>query len=377
MLKLTTDRKISYAVTFFTLLALLSNLFLEGIYSKWAAVATLAVSAALMLTFVKKRCILSYHKKTVFYLLLFSTMLYLVIYYLSGLYFGFGTTLLTLNLNLLFGSILPITAIILLVEYVRWVLVGQGKRMITLAAYFAGVISDVLIAGGVRGIDTSFELADFFGITLLPSLAANLLFNYISKRYGKLPNLIYRLPITLYYFLIPFIPNVPTILSAFSLLLLPILVLVFVYMLFEKRKKIAKEKKSRIAPIIITATLVISIAFILLVSCRFRYGILVIASPSMTDAINVGDAVVYEDYAHCEKAKENDVIVFSKDGKTRVVHRIIEINTTDGERQYVTKGDANDGPDAGYVTDSQIIGVVHFKIIYIGHPSLWLREIFE
>ena len=377
MLKLTLDRRTSLAVAFFTILTLLSALLFEEKYIRWVGGAVLLISAALTVSFVKKRCILSYHRKTVFYLTLFSSLLYLVIYYLSGLYFGFGTTLLTLSLDLVFGIVLPIAAIILLTEYVRHVLLGQENKLISLTSYTVGVISDVVIAGGVQGIDTSFKLADFFGITLLPALAANLLYNYVSKRYGKLPVLIYRAPLAFYYYLIPFIPNVPQILSAFSLLLLPILVLAFIYVLFEKKKKMAKEKRSRLAPIIVAATITICAAFILLVSCRFRYGILVIASPSMTDAINVGDAVVYEDYSYFGEIRENDVIVFSKDGENRVVHRIIEINTIDGERQYITKGDANDGPDAGYVTDGQIIGVVHFKIIYIGHPSLWLREIFE
>ena len=159
-----------------------------------------------------------------------------------------------------------IAAIILLTEYVRHVLLGQENKLISLTSYTVGVISDVVIAGGVQGIDTSFELADFFGITLLPALAANLLYNYVSKRYGKLPVLIYRAPLALYYYLIPFIPNIPQILSAFSLLLLPILVLAFIYVLFEKKKKIAKEKRSRLAPIIVAATITICAAFILLVS---------------------------------------------------------------------------------------------------------------
>jgi len=34
----------------------------------------------------------------------------------------------------------------------------------------------------------------------------------------------------------------------------------------------------------------------MLISCQFKYGILVIGSESMTGTINVGDAVIYESY---------------------------------------------------------------------------------
>ena len=47
----------------------------------------------------------------------------------------------------------------------------------------------------------------------------------------------------------------------------------------------------------------------------------------------------------------------------------------DGERRYITKGDANEGNDSGYRTDSDIVGVVRLKVVYIGYPSLWLRQI--
>jgi hypothetical protein len=55
----------------------------------------------------------------------------------------------------------------------------------------------------------------------------------------------------------------------------------------------------------------------------------------------------------------------------------MEIKVIDGEIRYYTKGDANESMDAGYVTKSQIVGVTHFRILYIGYPTLWLRDIFS
>lgn len=377
MLKLTSDKKTSYAVTIFTLAALLLTLVLKADFIRWSAAAVLCACAALVLSLVKKRSILSHHKREVLLLMLVSAVLYLLLYYVSGLYFGFGLSFIDLTPKNLFNYVLPIAAVVLLIEYIRAILLGQESRFVSIIAYLAGVTAEVLIAGGVRGINSAYEFADFFGITLLPAITSNLLYNYISKRYGMLPNVVYRMILIMYQYLIPFIPNVPPVLSAFSLLILPLLILGFICLLYEKKVKLAKARKSRLTWVFTIAVVVISIAFTMLVSCEFRYGILVIGSPSMTGEINVGDAIVYEDYDYCDSLKENDIIVFSKNGSTMVVHRIVEVNTENSQRQYITKGDANEDADLGFVTDDQIIGVVRFKVLYIGYPSLWLRKIFE
>ena len=262
-------------------------------------------------------------------------------------------------------------------EYVRAALLAQHGRTMTLLAYLISVLSDVLIAGGVRGIETSYKLMDFVGLTLFPAITANILFNYVSKRYGMLPNVSYRLLLTLYVYVIPFVSDAPQILSAFANLILPLIIYFLIDSLFEKKRRLAKEKKSRFGFIIPTLMFTVMICFILLVSCKFRYGILVIGSPSMSGEINTGDAVVFESYEYCDGAKENEIVVFSKNGKTTVVHRIIEINVVNGQNQYITKGDANDDPDVGFITDEDIIGIVRTKVLYIGYPSLWLNEIFK
>ena len=56
---------------------------------------------------------------------------------------------------------------------------------------------------------------------------------------------------------------------------------------------------------------------------------------------------------------------------------IVEIENVNGQARYYTKGDANDSNDSGYITDSDIYGFVHFKISYVGYPTLLLREIFR
>ena len=117
------------------------------------------------------------------------------------------------------------------------------------------------------------------------------------------------------------------------------------------------------------------VSIVMLISCQFRYGILVIATESMTGEVDKGDAVVYEQYKN-QIIEEGDIIVF-KVNDSLVVHRVVEIERVNNINRYYTKGDANSFIDVGYITDSNIVGVTHFKIKYIGYPSLWIRSLFD
>ena len=116
-------------------------------------------------------------------------------------------------------------------------------------------------------------------------------------------------------------------------------------------------------------------AVTMLISCQFRFGVLVIGSPSMTGAINEGDVVVFEQYRD-QYIKTGDVIIFEKNNQ-RVVHRVVEIVNINNEIRYYTKGDANTDIDSGYITQSNIVGVTLFKIKYVGYPTLWIRDLFR
>ena len=114
---------------------------------------------------------------------------------------------------------------------------------------------------------------------------------------------------------------------------------------------------------------------IMLVSCQFRYGILVVGSRSMENTINIGDSVVYKSY-NGEKLVEGQVIVFNYNG-IKTIHRIIDIKNFNGEYRVYTKGDSNSAMDYGYRTKSDVEGVVFLKVKYIGYPTLWVHKLFS
>ncbi len=99
----------------------------------------------------------------------------------------------------------------------------------------------------------------------------------------------------------------------------------------------------------------------------FGKSVLVIATPSMTGAIDAGDVIIIEKQS---SYKVGDVITyFPAADATSVTHRIVRI---EGEKFYA-KGDANDSEDPDPIFKSQIAGKMVKRIPKVGIIIEWLR----
>ena len=100
----------------------------------------------------------------------------------------------------------------------------------------------------------------------------------------------------------------------------------------------------------------------------FGYSVLIIASPSMTGAIEAGDAIIIK---HSDSYAVGDVITyFPADESFSVTHRIVR---TEGDKFY-TKGDANPSEDPDPVLIEQIAGKVAVKLNKVGYFIEWLKS---
>lgn len=96
----------------------------------------------------------------------------------------------------------------------------------------------------------------------------------------------------------------------------------------------------------------------------FGYTFFEVATGSMADTIQIGDAVIVE---LTKDVKENDIIVY-KENDDFITHRLIEI---DENGDFVTKGDANNAED-NPISESQVLG----KVIYIVPKlGIWRKAI--
>lgn len=97
-----------------------------------------------------------------------------------------------------------------------------------------------------------------------------------------------------------------------------------------------------------------------------------VVSGSMVPVMQPGDAVIVEAKPAAQIGR-GDIITFSRDGTNApITHRVVGVvETDDGQRAFVTQGDANEEPDQLPVTGDRVIGQVILTIPLIGHVVLF------
>lgn len=101
--------------------------------------------------------------------------------------------------------------------------------------------------------------------------------------------------------------------------------------------------------------------------CR-QYAVI---SASMVPAIPVGSCV-FVHAAPFEKIADQSVITYRLGNGMPVTHRVIAKDTS--KQTFVTKGDANEQPDASEIPYTQVIGKVYFSIPYLGFALIFFQN---
>ncbi len=96
----------------------------------------------------------------------------------------------------------------------------------------------------------------------------------------------------------------------------------------------------------------------------------VVLSGSMEPVIKTGSLVFVNHNAKFSDLKVGDVITF-KTGDVVVTHRVHEVK--DGK--IVTKGDANENADGGYVTASTLVGKDVYAVPRLGYAVQFLQSL--
>jgi len=334
---------------------------------------------------LKKKEIVSIYTRQVNIVMILFAFFYIGVFYLLGIYFGFSKSRYMFSLWTVCNYMIPIAIIIITTEIIRHKFLVQktklnirGKKIdLSIGLTFVGmVLVDLVTYTGVYSLSTLEDFLVTLGFVLFSSISCNLLFNYLSIRYGYKSVMIYRLITVLFIYVVPFVPSVYIFFRTFMRMIYPYVIYFTIERQFSNSNfEIAAHDKKR--SFIETSVVLVLVCIIVgLVSCKFTFGVLVVGSKSMTGSIDVGDAVVYTSKDGGIKPSKGDVIIFEKDG-AKLVHRVVSVQEYNGRIRYYTKGDANSTMDDGYVTGDNLIGVVNFRVKYVGYPTLWLRQLFN
>ena len=365
------------AILFFALFAL-------NIVSRWVLAIVLGIYAVAATQLYKRRKIVTAEKKYATLLMVIFAIFYIAIFYLLGLYFGFTRAKILLSISTILRIILPLSIIIISSEVLRRVFLSQKLQIkiksfkldiSPILTFIAMIIIDILVYAEVYNLAKLDDFLTVLGFVFFASLSCNLLYNYITNRHGVKGIMIYRMATVLFVYIIPITPNVYIFFRSFLRMLYPYIIYVIFEKLFRKEKITTAKTEQRREFIGNTVFITLAALLVMLISCQFKYGIIVVGSESMTGALNKGDAVIFEKYKN--QPIENGQVIIFKYNDIQTIHRVVEIQKVNGEIRYYTKGDANARNDNEYRTDKDIYALVNLRVKYIGYPTLWVRELFS
>lgn len=233
------DKRRAYIVSLSILAVLLVLLFAPGGSGRIIAAILLLPLAIVTHFLIQKRVIISIYSKEVALVVGIIGALYLMLYYVSGLFFGFYKTGYNFGIDFLFRLTIPIAVIIVTTEVIRHILVAQKDNITSTISFFICLTADVIIVSTVAGITNFSTFMDVVGLTLFPGILYNILFNYLSVRYGILLSLIYRGFTVFAFYLIPYGSSISDSLVGMIQLLLPVAIYVFIDILYEKKRRYA------------------------------------------------------------------------------------------------------------------------------------------
>lgn len=309
-------------------------------------------------------------------------LIYLIFFSLSGLFFGYSKTPYSHSIIGILKNIWSFLLIIIFQEYTRYVLAKNCCK--SKLFYFLITVLFILVDINFYNFESNFISGEstfkYISSIILPTIAKNVLFTYLSITGGYHCTLAYRLPLIFTNIMLPIFPDLNWFISSLYELILCFVCFISINYETEKKEKkiskrfIKKNHPTKNIPFIII--LLVSIGFI---SGFFKYMPIAVMSNSMATLINRGDTVIVEKLSKkdIKNLKENDIIEYKLDNSV-IIHRIIKIEkNNNGSLKFITKGDNNKQPDNKLVKEDQIIGKIKLKIPLIGYPSVLLNELFE
>ncbi len=198
----------------------------------------------------------------------------------------------------------------------------------------------------------------------------------MAKTGGELLVYSYRIPIALATVLLPIFPNVDWFFSSMLEVLVSLILFVFInYEHTIKVNRLTRWQKKKINPKNSVSVIMIVIIFVVFVAGLLPYRPVAVMSNSMVPEFTRGYVVITKkiNEKDIKNIKVGDILEYQLN-QSVVIHRIINIEDEKGSLIFTTQGDNNNAPDIKKVEQNQIIGIVKFKIPYVGYPSVWFSE---
>ena len=292
------------------------------------------------------------------------SIIFLILYLVSGFILGFNKNPYNHTLIYTFKSLWKVILPICGIEIVRYKLIKSNKSNFIIMILITIIIIISEINFKAFFLYHNIIFFHYLISIIIPIIAQNILFTYLSLNTHYNVSIIIRIFNEVPKFFLPIIPYSNWFIEgSFAIIKVLIIYYLFKYFIFNKKNTHCFKNLTTLYPL----TIITSILLVLFMLGVFNYQPIAILSNSMNPIFSRGDVVIYK---REENILPGDIIVFKYKNQI-IVHRVVSIN-----EYYITKGDANNTIDYIKIKKEDIKGVYQFHVKYLGYPSIWLNEFF-
>ena len=305
-------------------------------------------------------------KKVIYYLVFI-----LLIYFLSGIIFGYSYNVYSDDIKTVINNIIFIIIPTILEEYFRYYVINHRSNkkiyiiLITIILILININYNALL-----NLKSNKEIYIYIFHDIMPLITKNIALSYITIKYGLRSSITYEIIYMSFSLFVPIIPNLGYYISSIILIIIPLIIISLIKNdVSEKYFVIKKESKLFLVLFYLVIFLILCFNFNF-----FKYKPVGVISNSMKPGFKRGDLVIYKSIDKKDKIKEKNVIVFNKNNQM-TIHRVYQIVIKNDKIYYITKGDNNGSVDSGSITKKEVLGKKVLNIPFIGYPSVIINEL--
>lgn len=302
-----------------------------------------------------------------------------VLYVIGGLFSSFGKSPYSFTPTGILINLVFVGSMLVGMELSRaWLINRLGKKHTFLALAFVAVLYTLLSLplARITGLRPELGSITYVNSTVLPTLAESMLASFLALLGGPLAAIAYRGILRAFWWFCPILPDLAWVFKGLIGVVVPIVGLAVANTLRVSRRRpgqARQEKEGSLAGWIVTT--VVAVAIIWFAVGLFPMQPTTIISGSMRPTLEVGDVVIIAKVS-AGTVKPGDIIQFREAEGVTTVHRVVEIQESEGQRFFITQGDANREPDADPVLPANVVGKAVFEIPKIGWAAIAVKEFF-
>ena len=297
---------------------------------------------------------------------------------IGGLFCGFGKSPYAFTPQGIFINLIFVGSALVAMELSRAYIINSfSKRHTILILALIALLFTMFGFSPARfmGLGEPLATVTFLGGDGIPLLAENLLACFLAFLGGPIPAIAYRGVLEAFEWFCPILPDLSWGIKALVGTIVPAVGFLAVQSLSSGQLRIARrERRVRGGSSIVGWTVA---GIVVLALLWFSLGLLpfypsAVAGGSMSPALNLGDMVIASKVSP-DVIREGDIIEF-RQGEVMVIHRVIEVQETEGSKFFITKGDANRVADMDPVSPKQVKGRVMLNVPKLGWVTLFFRS---